>query len=139
MKYPNYRVAVEALIIKNNKIFITKRADDAKVAPGKWNVPAGKVKYEEIPADAVIRECLEETQLEVRIVKEVGVRAFKFELDGEDAFRLVYTYLVEVIGDCEPVIDSEHSACIFVSKDELDSPEYDSMSSELKDFIKSVL
>lgn len=140
MKYPNYRVSVEALIIKDNKIFITKRADGCKVAPGIWNVPAGKVKYEEIPTDAVIREVLEETQLEVKIVSEVGARAFKFEMDSEDAFRLVYTYLVAIVGENkEPIIDEEHSIGIFVSREELDNVEYDSMKCELKDFIKKVL
>lgn len=139
-KYPNYRVAVEVLLIKDGKVFLAKRADDCQVVPGKWNVPAGKVKYEEIPAVGAVREALEETELEVEVEKEVGVRAFKFELEGEDAFRLVYTYAVKQKDPSkEPVINYEHSTCEWVSKEQLDDEKFENMSVELKEIIKKVL
>jgi len=138
--YPNYRVAVEALIVRDGKVFLAKRADNCEVAPGKWNVPAGKVKYEEIPAAAVVREAMEETKLEVEVVAEVGVRAFKFEHEGKDAFRLVYTYHVRVVGErSEPEIDDEHSECVWVSSEELDLPEYASLDGQLKECIRNIL
>ena len=35
--YPNYRVAVEAILKKDNKVLLMKRADDCEVAPGVWS------------------------------------------------------------------------------------------------------
>lgn len=51
---------------------LTKRADDC----------------EEIPEAAVVRKAKKETILDVEVEREIGVRAFKFELDGEDGFKL---------------------------------------------------
>ncbi len=139
-EYPNYRVSVEILLKKENCIFLAKRADNCQVAPGKWNVPAGKVKYTEIPTDAVVREAKEETKLDVEIIEEVGVRAYSFELDGKKAYRLVYTYLVKNLNDeKEPVLDEEHSCGEWVSLDELDNEKYQNMDLILKKYIKKVL
>jgi len=56
--YPDYRIAVEAIIVHEGKVLLAKRADN-----GAWYVPAGKAKYEETPKEAVIREVREETNL----------------------------------------------------------------------------
>lgn len=139
-EYPNYRVSVEILLERDHKIFLAKRADDCHVAPGKWNVPAGKVKYTEVPTHAVIREAKEETGLDVEIIKEVGVRAYSFELDGKEAYRLVYTYLVKNLNQgTEPVLDEEHSCGEWVSLENLDHEKYHSMDPNLKNYIKNVL
>jgi ADP-ribose pyrophosphatase len=52
--YPDYRIAVEAIIVHEGKALLAKRADN-----GAWYVPAGKAKYEETPKEAVIREIRE--------------------------------------------------------------------------------
>ena len=74
---------------------------DCAVAPGVWNVPAGKVKFDEVPIKAVIRECKEEIGLDVKVIKEIGCRAFRTSSSGEDAYRLVFTYLVEPIEESQ--------------------------------------
>lgn len=139
-EYPNYRVSVEILLEKDHKIFLAKRADDCHVAPGKWNVPAGKVKYTEIPTHAAVREAKEETKLDVEVVKEVGVRAYSFPLDGKEAYRLVYTYLVKNLDEAkEPILDDEHSCGEWVSLEQLEDEKYRSLDLQLKEYIKSVL
>ena len=40
-------VAATAIIVKDNKFLITKRADWEKAFPGKWTVPGGKLKFGE--------------------------------------------------------------------------------------------
>jgi 8-oxo-dGTP diphosphatase len=57
--HPNYRVSVEIILKKNDKILLTKRSEKVSVAPGVWNVPAGKVKFHEIPIEAAFREVKE--------------------------------------------------------------------------------
>ena len=47
--HPNNRVSVEIILKKNAKNLLAKRSEKATVAPGVWNVPAGKVKFHEIP------------------------------------------------------------------------------------------
>jgi len=49
--YPDYRIAVEAIIVHDGKVLLTRRADN-----GAWYVPAGKAKYEETPREAIVRE-----------------------------------------------------------------------------------
>src|SRR5690606_22787357 len=92
--YPNYRISVEAIILLENKILLTRRADHCAISPSVWNVPAGKVKYEEIPKEALYREVKEETNLEVDLVKELDVRAFKGRTVVEEFYRVMFTYLV---------------------------------------------
>lgn len=131
----NYRVSVEGVIIRGDKVLLCKRAENAKVAPGVWNVPAGKVKYTEIPTDAVIREIEEETGLKVVKPKEVNVRAFEMEISSEDerAYRLVFTYVVECLDNNEPQINEEHSEYRWVSREELlKNPEYRSLNNDLQ-------
>lgn len=135
-QYPNYRVSVEVVIKKGGKVLLAKRADDADVAPGEWCVPAGKVKYEEIPTAAVLREAKEETGLDVRLIAEIGCRAFKMKAKGEDAFRLVYTYLVEPTTDDDARIDEEHSEFSWVDQSELNDVRYASLLPELSNIIK---
>lgn len=140
-EYPNYRVCVEAIIVKDNKVLLSKRSDNCTVAPNKWCVPSGKVKYEEIPLIACVREVKEETQLDVKILSEIGVRAFRgFNSTGEITYRLVYTYLVDIIGDRkDPIINEEHSEFCWVSKDELGNYEFSLANENLKKNIREIL
>ncbi len=133
--YPNYRVSVELIIKNNDKILLAKRADDADVAPGQWCVPAGKVKYDEIPIVAALREAKEETGLDIAIISEVSCRTSKIKSKGEDAYRLIYTYLVKPTTDDKEQINEEHSEFAWVRKDEVAHECFSSLSPNLRDII----
>lgn len=136
--YPNYRITVEIVIVHNDKVLLAKRSEDAVVAPGAWNVPAGKVKYDEIPVEAVYREAKEETNLEVELVKELSVRNFSgTTATGEKYFRVVFTYLVKPKNDDISTlkIDQEHYEFAWVDKTELQNDKYDSLLEELRTII----
>ncbi len=134
-KFPNYRVSVEIILLHDDKVLIMKRAHNEEVAPEAWNVPAGKVEYDEIPTDAAIRECKEETGIDVRITKEVQCRTFQMEINGEKAFRLLYTHLVKPLSnDFTVTINDEHSEFTWVNKQELANEKYDLLP-QVKDII----
>ncbi|EKD76076.1 MAG: ADP-ribose pyrophosphatase, partial [uncultured bacterium] len=65
-KFENDRVAnlrhvvVDAVIVKDNKVLLTKRALTLREG-GKWAVPGGYVERDETALEAVMREVLEET------------------------------------------------------------------------------
>ncbi len=88
----NPEIAVGGLIISNNRILLVKR----KKPPGKglWAIPGGRVKYGERVYDAVVREVLEETGLEVSPTRLVFVSEIM-----EDGFHyVILDYLCDVLG-----------------------------------------
>lgn len=90
-KNENFRFAVELLIKYDNKYLLCKRSSNAKVAPNIWNIPAGKVKYNEGIEEALIRECKEETNLDVTNVKYLD-----YNFINKTHKRIVYLYYTEV-------------------------------------------
>jgi 8-oxo-dGTP diphosphatase len=59
-----WKILVNATIIKDGKILFGKRIDI-----GKWELPGGKIKPGEQPTDAIKRELKEELDLDVEIKK----------------------------------------------------------------------
>ena len=59
---------------------------------GKWNVPGGKIAAGESAEQAAVRECIEETGIEPRAVKEAGLLEFYFpESNSWDNTCTVFT------------------------------------------------
>ncbi|MCD6512165.1 MAG: NUDIX hydrolase [Thermoplasmata archaeon] len=69
MKKPS--ITVDGVIFRNGKILLIKRKNEP--FKGKWALPGGFVEYGERCEDAAIREVREETGLNARIKKLVGV------------------------------------------------------------------
>ncbi|MBW9234272.1 NUDIX domain-containing protein, partial [Leptospira santarosai] len=116
--HPNYRVSVEIILRHNHKILLTKRSEWANVAPGVWNVPAGKVKFHEIPIEAALREVQEETNMGVSNLTEIHVRTFEGHTAKEPIYRLIYTYVADVKEEqlANFQLNDEHSEYIWISK-----------------------
>ena len=55
-----------AVVQQNDRVLIGRRPPGAKLA-GLWEFPGGKVEAGETPQQAAVRECLEETGLEVEV------------------------------------------------------------------------
>ena len=72
---------VDALIIENEKIVLIKRGTEP--FRGKWALPGGFVDSGETAEGACVREAKEETGLEVKVEKLVGV----FSEPGRDPER----------------------------------------------------
>lgn len=56
-----------AVVRYDGNFLIQQRPVGSKLA-GLWEFPGGKIEANESPEDAAVRECLEETGLEVRVV-----------------------------------------------------------------------
>ena len=140
-EYPNYRISVEVVLKHGDKVLVTKRSEESVVAPGVWNVPAGKVKYEETPLEGLYREAKEETGLDVKMIRELNVRTFQGHTAKGDIYRVVFTYLVEAENDdlSNFAINEEHSACAWVNKQDLSDEKYTSLSDEVREMIEDVL
>ncbi|HCC08071.1 MAG TPA: NUDIX hydrolase [Clostridiales bacterium] len=139
--YPNYRVSVSIIIEHKGKVLLAKRSENTEIRPGKWEVPAGKVKYSEIPVEALIREAKEETNLDVELIKEVEVRAVKLESEIEEVYRLIYTYLVRPKdGDISSLkMSNEHTEYAWVDKESLADHKYDSLHENVRRTVEYIL
>ncbi|MBD3252302.1 NUDIX domain-containing protein [Candidatus Pacearchaeota archaeon] len=73
----NFRIAVKAFIIKNNKLFVMKRAKDDIQSPGIWEIPGGRLELGEDPVIGLMREIREETGMYIEVLYPLSVRHFK--------------------------------------------------------------
>jgi mutator protein MutT len=85
-----------AVVQHHDALLVGRRPDGVELA-GCWEFPGGKVRDSEQPAEAAVRECREETGLEVRVVRllqhhvheyphgTVDLRFYTCELVGEHA------------------------------------------------------
>jgi 8-oxo-dGTP diphosphatase len=67
------KVAVAVLVEQEDKVLLVRRVNDPY--RGLWTLPAGFLDAGEDPVAAAVRECLEETNLQIRIVKLLDVVA----------------------------------------------------------------
>ena len=60
-----------------NSILVGQRPPHASLA-GFWEFPGGKVLVGETPADAAVRECIEETGISVEIVRQLSTIPYHY-------------------------------------------------------------
>lgn len=75
----------------NGEVLLQRRADD-----GTWGIPGGHIEIGESAAQAVVREVKEETGLDVKIVRLVGV----YSNPNETTFRYPDGRVVQYVSCC---------------------------------------
>ena len=85
-------IVVAAAVIRDpqGRILLTKRLSDAHLG-GQWEFPGGKLEEGESPEEAVVRECKEECDIDIRVCDILDVTFHSFS--DKDVLLLFY--------DCE--------------------------------------
>jgi 8-oxo-dGTP diphosphatase len=102
------KVAAAALIVKDGQVLLVRRANDP--LRGLWTLPAGFVDAGEDPAQAVVRECLEETGLQVRVTGLLDVIAGQEHPRGS---HILIVYRVEILSGQLAAADDVDGAGFF--------------------------
>jgi ADP-ribose pyrophosphatase YjhB (NUDIX family) len=122
---PAHRVLVVALVFieRDGALLLVKQEE----GPGYWSLPGGAMEAGEAIDQAAIREVKEETSLDVRLKRLVGL----YSKPGEDA--LAACFEGEVLGGTlRP--DHEISRCGFFGYDDLPTPTRAHLSQRIVDF-----
>jgi ADP-ribose pyrophosphatase YjhB (NUDIX family) len=118
-EYPDHPlVGVGALIVRDNRIVLVRRG--AEPARGEWSIPGGLVEVGETLKEAVAREALEETGLQVEPgdLVELLERVF-LDDDGRVQYHFVLAdFLCRVRGG-ELSADSDVLEAIWVDGDQI--------------------
>jgi len=132
MTQSNLPVAVAALIPFGNKYLAVSRKDN----PGMWGMPGGKVDSGEDPEDGLIREVLEETNIDVGVCPIAPIHA---EVCYGAVDYLVYTYIVEVeFYNIEHIITEPGCYYEWLTEEELCSPYMTPFAEYNKNVFKSL-
>jgi len=93
-RYKNRRIAIDALIIQNNKILLIKR----RVEPFKdfWALPGGGIDFDETAEEALQKEVIEETGL--RMVSSKFIQIYT-DPNRDPKQVITLSYYVEAEGE----------------------------------------
>lgn len=81
----------KAILKQGDKYLIQLRAETAKHYPLHWDLPGGKLDEGEEPIDGIIREIKEETNLDAKMGKVLGVYEFYVEDEKEITRFTIYS------------------------------------------------
>lgn len=103
----NQRVAVRAIVRRDMKTLLLRRANGRPSILGKYELPGGKLEYGEQPEDAVLRYLQDETGLTVKTAQLFDVLTY-VDHDDRDIQYILILYLVSVDFSKGPLILSQN-------------------------------
>jgi ADP-ribose pyrophosphatase YjhB (NUDIX family) len=109
-------IGVGAVVVKDGSLLMVRRAHDPYA--GRWSIPGGTLEYGEYLTDAVRREVLEETGIEVDVGDLLGI----LELWREPHY-VILDYVATPSTDATPTAGSDASDVRWVPLDEVPSLE----------------
>lgn len=116
VNYENPKPTVVAIIIKDNKLLLTKRA--IKPFFGKWDLPGGFIHKNEDPETALKREMKEELGVSIKIKKFLGFEKGIYNDSNNGLFNTIGLYYLVEIKD-KPRAKSEISEIKFLDLDKI--------------------
>lgn len=108
-KYP--KVGFGILVLKDNKVLLGKRNDDAEKASselhgeGTWTMPGGKLHFQESPEQGASRELLEETSLTAK-PSELKLISITNDI-AEDAHFITFGFLCETVSGTVKIMEPD--------------------------------
>ena len=109
-----FTVPQKAVITKDRKMLILKRAPDAHVFPEHWDFPGGKLEHDENPKEGLKREVNEETALEI----DAGKPVFVFVEKVHDHSAVIIVYESKFVSG-EVKLSNEHTEWKWASKEKI--------------------
>jgi ADP-ribose pyrophosphatase len=103
---------------------------------GWWDVPGGYLEYGEHPENAARREIREETGLEIRLTRLLGVYVSRYGADEQRTLDLIY--LAEVIGGEEKPGDDAEEIRWFAPEELPAEVAFDSGPASLRDWVREL-
>jgi 8-oxo-dGTP diphosphatase len=103
--YDNARPCAGAIVVENGRFLAIRRAREP--GAGLWDIPGGFCDERELPADAAVREVLEETGYPVELGPLVGLYLDDYEFHGDTISTLNVYYLATIAGGRRPIADDE--------------------------------
>ena len=94
---------VAAVIVKENKYLLGKRAEWKKSAPGYWCPVSGGIEPGETESQAVVREVFEEIGCEAKVLRKIT------EFNTHDGKGRIHWWLTEIISGEPYLKNDEHS------------------------------
>ncbi|HAV11813.1 MAG TPA: DNA mismatch repair protein MutT [Candidatus Moranbacteria bacterium] len=113
-------VAAKAIVRKGEKFLVLRRSDTDSYKPGEADIPGGKIEFGEKVEEGLHREVMEESNLEIDIVRPLRTWSF---LREENHQLVGITYLAEYKRG-EVKLSWEHSAFEWVSFEDVMDGDY---------------
>ena len=110
--FRDHKVAAGVLVEREGKVLLVRRR--MRPRQGTWTFPAGFVEFDEDPADAAVRECREETGLEVEISGLLDIIAGQEHAHGAD---IVIVYRARLVGGEPEAADDVDQVAFFTLGD----------------------
>lgn len=107
---------VSILPVKDGQVLLAKRAIDPK--RGAWDSIGGFMKEGESVEAAALRETKEETGLNIKLTKSLGIYTDKYEYEGE-VYETLNLYYVAEITDGEILPEEDVSELVWFPIDKL--------------------
>ncbi|REF36944.1 (deoxy)nucleoside triphosphate pyrophosphohydrolase [Thermasporomyces composti] len=106
-------VVVGAAIVRGGRLLAQQRAYPDHLA-GQWELPGGRVEPGETEVDALVRECVEELGVQVRVGGRVGP-----DVPLPEAGAILRVYAATLVQDGIDPIPREHRTVRWVAKEEV--------------------
>ena len=118
MKERYQRVVAAAFIQKGDRILIAKRSPKAKVFPGMYELPGGKIEFGETPEEALKREIKEELDVEVEVFEPYHV--FSYIAHEGSAHYVEIAFICELKESEGNIRMLDHDDIQWVTREELE-------------------
>ncbi|MFC9704984.1 NUDIX domain-containing protein [Streptomyces sp. NPDC056943] len=104
------RVSAYAIAVEDDRLLLIRLSDASPVfTPGLWHMPGGGIDPGEQPVEALSRELLEETGLELADARLVDARTYAVRRDGVSWSLTALFYVVTLKGGAPTVSEIDGS------------------------------